>query len=183
MSTGFLPSGLAFSILYLTAQRVLVLLRRLGRRVDQIPVNRHAKMSLFFGGGDRRLKLTPIRCLCQSLFRWFGRARRRMLGVDEIGKIPRAPYREGRSIRGISRDLSLSRATVRKILRSEVAEAVYARRTQPKIGPWHSISSASIRRGCSQKLTGRIRRIEFPTRKTCVFYAVKFSLNSVRNRS
>ena len=50
-----------------------------------------------------------------------------MLGVDEIGKMRRAYYREGRSIKGISRELSVSRAAVRKVLRSEAAELVYAR--------------------------------------------------------
>ena len=41
-----------------------------------------------------------------------------MLGVDEIGKIRRARFREGRSIRGISQDWGISRTTVRKVLRS-----------------------------------------------------------------
>ena len=34
-----------------------------------------------------------------------------MLGVDKIGKIRRARYREGRSIKGISQDLGVSRTT------------------------------------------------------------------------
>ena len=34
-----------------------------------------------------------------------------MLGVNRIGEIQRAHYREGRSIRGISRDLDVSRTT------------------------------------------------------------------------
>ena len=41
-----------------------------------------------------------------------------MLSVDEIGNIRRARFRKGRSIRGISRDLGISRTTVRKVLRS-----------------------------------------------------------------
>ena len=41
-----------------------------------------------------------------------------MLGVNKIGEIRRAHYREGRSIRGISRDLGVSRAAIRKVLRS-----------------------------------------------------------------
>ena len=63
-----------------------------------------------------------------------------MLGVDGIGKIRRAHFREGRSIKAISRDLDVSRATVRKVLRSGATEFVYVRRTQPrpKIGPWES---------------------------------------------
>ena len=34
-----------------------------------------------------------------------------MLGVDKIGKIRRSRYCEGRSIKGISRDLGVSRTT------------------------------------------------------------------------
>ena len=63
-----------------------------------------------------------------------------MLGVDEIGKIRRAHFREGRSIKAISRDLDASRATVRKVLRSGATSFAYERRTQPrpKVGPWQS---------------------------------------------
>ena len=49
-----------------------------------------------------------------------------MLGVDEIGKLRRSHYREGRSIREYSRDLLVIRATVRKVLHSGVnAEAEF----------------------------------------------------------
>ena len=41
-----------------------------------------------------------------------------MLCVETIGKIRRAHFRDGRSIKGISRDFRLSRETVRKVLRS-----------------------------------------------------------------
>ena len=63
-----------------------------------------------------------------------------MLCVETIGKIRRAHFRDGRSIKGISRDFRLSRETVRKVLRSGATEFVYERRTQPrpKIGPWES---------------------------------------------
>ena len=63
-----------------------------------------------------------------------------MLGVDKIGEIQRAHYRDGRSIRGISRDLGISRATVWKILRSGATSFRYERQTQPrpKIGPLQS---------------------------------------------
>ena len=63
-----------------------------------------------------------------------------MLCVETIGKIRRAHFRDGRSIKGISRDFRLSRETVRKVVRSGATEFVYARRTQPrpKIGPWES---------------------------------------------
>ena len=63
-----------------------------------------------------------------------------MLGVDKIGEIRRTHYRDGRSIRGISWDLGISRATVRKVLRSGATSFRYERRTQPrpKIDPWQS---------------------------------------------
>ena len=38
-----------------------------------------------------------------------------MLGVYRIGKIRQAHYRKGRSIKGISRDLSVSQATIQKV--------------------------------------------------------------------
>ena len=61
-----------------------------------------------------------------------------MLGLDEIGKIRRAHYREGGSIKGVSRDLSVPRATVRKVLRSEATEFVYERRALAReISPQH----------------------------------------------
>ena len=60
-----------------------------------------------------------------------------MLGPDKVKKIERAHYRDGRSIKGISRDMSVSRTTVRKVLRSGAAAFSYKRRAQPrpKIGP------------------------------------------------
>ena len=36
--------------------------------------------------------------------------------LDEIRNLRRARFREGRAIKGISRDLSVSRATVRRVL-------------------------------------------------------------------
>lgn len=63
-----------------------------------------------------------------------------MLRLDKVKKIERAHYRDGRSIKGISREMSVSRTTVRKVLRSGAAAFSYKRRTQPrpKIGPWQS---------------------------------------------
>ena len=48
--------------------------------------------------------------------------------MDKIGEIRRARYREGRSIREISRDLSVSRVMVRKVLALDA----------PKVVPWQS---------------------------------------------
>ena len=57
-----------------------------------------------------------------------------------IGEIRRAHFREGRSIKGISRDLGVSRTTARKVLRPGATEFVCKHRTQPrpKIDPWQS---------------------------------------------
>ena len=61
-----------------------------------------------------------------------------MKGVDTIARVRREHFVRHRSIREISRDLHLSRNTVRKILRSEVTEFHYEREVQPlpMIGPW-----------------------------------------------
>ena len=60
--------------------------------------------------------------------------------MDKIGEIGRANYRKGCSIKGTSRDLGVSRAAVRKVLRSGATEFVCKRRTQPRstIDPWRS---------------------------------------------
>ena len=61
-----------------------------------------------------------------------------MKGVDTIARVRREHFVRHRSIREISRDLHLSRNTVRKILRSEATEFHYERDVQPlpMIGPW-----------------------------------------------
>ena len=51
--------------------------------------------------------------------------------VKTAGKIRQAHFREGRSINAISRDLEVSRATVRKELRSGAMEFAYEGRTTP----------------------------------------------------
>ena len=45
-----------------------------------------------------------------------------MIGVDQIGQIRRAYFEQGRPIKEIVRALSVSRATVRKVIRSEATE-------------------------------------------------------------
>ena len=61
-----------------------------------------------------------------------------MIGVDQIGQIRRAFFEHGRTIKEITRELRVSRATVRKVVRSEKTEFKYARTTQPspKLGEW-----------------------------------------------
>ena len=82
-----------------------------------------------------------------------------MLGADKIEKIRRACYQDGNTIRGIRRDLSVSRVTIRKVLLSEATAFSYVRRTQPspKIGPWQSeldgILSENAARPESERLT------------------------------
>ena len=61
-----------------------------------------------------------------------------MKGVDTISRVRREHFVRHRSIREVSRDLHLSRNTVRKILRSEATEFHHERDVQPlpMIGPW-----------------------------------------------
>jgi len=50
-----------------------------------------------------------------------------MLIVETIAKIRRYYFRDGRKIKEITRDLDLSRNTVRDIIRSGVTERSYSR--------------------------------------------------------
>jgi transposase len=61
-----------------------------------------------------------------------------MLVVETIGRIRRERFVKGRSIKGIVRELKVSRNTVRKVLRSGATAIDYARAVQPrpKLGPW-----------------------------------------------
>jgi len=61
-----------------------------------------------------------------------------MLVVETIGRIRRAHFVEGRSIKEIARALKLSRNTVRKVLRSGETSFSYEREVQPrrKLGAW-----------------------------------------------
>jgi len=54
-----------------------------------------------------------------------------MIGVDMIGAIRRAYFEEHRPIKEIVRTLSVSRATVRKVIRSRKTEFKYERGGQP----------------------------------------------------
>jgi transposase len=61
-----------------------------------------------------------------------------MLVVETVGRIRRAYFVEGRSIKEICRDLKISRNTIRKVLRSGETSFAYARGVQPrrKLGVW-----------------------------------------------
>lgn len=67
-----------------------------------------------------------------------------MLTVETIRKIRLAAHGEGKSIRQISRDLCLSRNTVRKVLRSNETRFEYHRETvhRPKLGAFVEVLSA-----------------------------------------
>ena len=54
-----------------------------------------------------------------------------MIGVELIGQIRRAFFEQRRAIKEISRDLRVSRTTVRKVVRSDRTAFKYARETQP----------------------------------------------------
>jgi len=54
-----------------------------------------------------------------------------MLNVETIRKIRQAHFRDGKGIREISRELNLSRNTVRNIIRSGITEQKYERIAQP----------------------------------------------------
>jgi len=54
-----------------------------------------------------------------------------MLVVETIAKVRRLFFRDRKGIKEISRDLNLSRNTVRKIIRSDQTEHLYTRTTQP----------------------------------------------------
>ena len=61
-----------------------------------------------------------------------------MLAVETVARIRRAHLVQGKTIKAISRELGLSRNTVRKVLRSGETSFVYEREVQPrpKLGPW-----------------------------------------------
>src|SRR3954453_18902826 len=61
-----------------------------------------------------------------------------MIGGDKIGEIRRAYFEQHRSIKEIVRTLSVSRATVRKVVRGPLTEFKYERGVQPspKLGDW-----------------------------------------------
>ena len=61
-----------------------------------------------------------------------------MIGVELIGQIRRAFFEHRRAIKEISRDLRVSRTTVRKVVRSGRTTFKYAREVQPspKLGEW-----------------------------------------------
>jgi len=81
-----------------------------------------------------------------------------MIGVDQIGQIRRAYFEQGCPIREIVRTLSVSRATVRKVIRGHATEFKYARGVQPlpKLGDWVAVLAEILEQ--EAKLPRRERR-------------------------
>jgi predicted transcriptional regulator len=81
-----------------------------------------------------------------------------MIGVELIGQIRRAYFEQHRSIKEIVRTLSVSRATVRKIIRSNKTDFKYAREVQPtpKLGVWVDVLTEILEQ--EAKLPKRERR-------------------------
>ena len=81
-----------------------------------------------------------------------------MIGVDMIGRIRRAYFEQHRPIKEIVRTLSVSRATVRKVVRGQATEFKYERGVQPvpKLGEWVEDLTAILER--EAKLPRRERR-------------------------
>src|SRR3954447_5408038 len=81
-----------------------------------------------------------------------------MIGVDKIGEIRRAYFEQDRSIKEIVRTLSVSRATVRKVIRGHKTEFKYERGIQPapKLGDWVEVLAEILEK--EAKLPKRERR-------------------------
>ena len=81
-----------------------------------------------------------------------------MIGVDKIGEIRRAYFEQERTIKEIVRTLSVSRATVRKVIRGGKTEFNYAREVQPapKLGEWVEVLTEILEK--EAKLPRRERR-------------------------
>ena len=81
-----------------------------------------------------------------------------MIIVDVIGQIRRAYFEQRRPIKEISRALAVSRATVRKVIRSQATEFKYERGVQPvpKLGDWVEVLTGILEK--EAKLPRRERR-------------------------
>jgi hypothetical protein len=81
-----------------------------------------------------------------------------MIGVDLIGEIRRAYFEQRRPIKEIVRTLAVSRATVRRVVRSQKTEFKYERGVKPvpKLGEWVGVLSEILEK--EVKLPRRERR-------------------------
>jgi hypothetical protein len=84
-----------------------------------------------------------------------------MIGVDLIGEIRRAYFEQQRPIKEIVRTLSVSRATVRKVIRSRETAFKYERGVQavPKLGEWVEVLTGIVEKEATrprrERLAGR----------------------------
>src|ERR1700734_791761 len=82
-----------------------------------------------------------------------------MLVLETIARIRREHFVQGKSIKEISRDLRLSRNTVRKVLRSDETSFAYERQVQPrpKLGRWKEeldrLLAANVEAPARERLT------------------------------
>jgi len=68
-----------------------------------------------------------------------------MIGVDLIGRIRRAYFEQHQPIKEIVRTLSVSRATVRKVIRGQETEFKYARRAVcAEAGAWIPVLTETL---------------------------------------
>jgi AraC-like DNA-binding protein len=82
-----------------------------------------------------------------------------MLTVETIGRIRREHFLKGKTIKEISRDLRVSRNTVRRVLRSGATSFEYEREVQPrpKLGRWteelDTLLAANAAKSAREQLT------------------------------
>ena len=79
-----------------------------------------------------------------------------MIGVDKIGQIRRAFFERHLPIKEIVRTLSVSRATVRKVIRGKATEFRYERVVQPapKLGEWVEVLTETPGEGSPATASG-----------------------------
>ena len=81
-----------------------------------------------------------------------------MLSVETVGRIRRGHFK-GKSIKALTRELRVSRNTVRKILRGQETAPAYERKVQPRprLGPWQErldrLLEANAKKGERERLT------------------------------
>ena len=84
-----------------------------------------------------------------------------MIDVDRIGEIRRAYFEQGLPIKEIVRRLSVSRATVRKVVRGQATAFRYERDVQPapKLGKWLEVLTEILKREAALPKRSRRRLI------------------------
>jgi len=80
-----------------------------------------------------------------------------MLTVETIGRIRRGHF-GGKTIKELSRELRVSRNTVRKILRSGNTSSTYERKVQPlpQLGPWRTALDGHLESNAAKSARERL---------------------------